>query len=570
MSARILILGGYGTFGGRLAQLLADEERLTIIVAGRSIESAKEFCSRNAARATMLPLAFDRDADIEAQLRSAAPNIVVDASGPFQGYGDDPYRVVKACIALGINYIDIADGSAFVKGIAQFDGEAKARGIFVLAGASSFPVLTAAVVRTLSTDMQRIDEITGGIAPSPYAGVGLNVIRAVASYAGKPVKTGLAGGAPAGYGLINAQRYVVRPPGKAPLPPTRFSLVDVPDLQLLPELWPSLRRVWMGAGPVPGILHRALNAFAWLVRLRLLPSLVPFARLMHNTINVLRWGKHRGGMFVEVRGTGAGGEAVERSWHLLAEGEDGPYIPSMAAEALIRNLLARRVPPAGARSAIGDVTLADYEGLFARRQIFTGRWRTKPPALNAPLYQRVLGEAWNALPDPIRQIHDFHSELVAEGSAEIDRGTGVLARLVAKIFGFPAAGDDVSVRVSFTARNGEETWRRTFGGSAFSSVQREGKGRLEGLLDESFGPFSLGLALVVDGPVLRLEPRRWSFLGIPMPVMLIPRGDTYEYARDGRFHFHVEISTPLTGLIVRYQGWLVPSAEAAMKYRGSN
>jgi hypothetical protein len=45
--------------------------------------------------------------------------------------------------------------------------------------------------------------------------------------------------------------------------------------------------------------------------------------------------------------------------------------------------------------------------------------------------------------------------------------------------------------------------------------------------------------------------------------MLVPRGDSYEYARDGRFHFHVEISTPLTGLIVRYQGWLVPSAEAA-------
>jgi hypothetical protein len=33
--------------------------------------------------------------------------------------------------------------------------------------------------------------------------------------------------------------------------------------------------VWIGAGPVPEILHRALNGLAWLVRLRLLPSLPP-------------------------------------------------------------------------------------------------------------------------------------------------------------------------------------------------------------------------------------------------------------------------------------------------------
>ena len=128
-------------------------------------------------------------------------------------------------------------------------------------------------------------------------------------------------------------RYTIAPPGRLPLYPIRFSLVDVPDLQVLPELWPGLRSVWMGAGPVPEIWHRALNALAWLVRLRLLPSLSPFAALMYRTINVLSWGEHRGGMFVAVGGTGPDGERIERSWHLLAEGDDGPLIPSMAAEA---------------------------------------------------------------------------------------------------------------------------------------------------------------------------------------------------------------------------------------------
>jgi hypothetical protein len=55
---RILILGGYGTFGGRLARLLADEERITLIVAGRSMARAEAFCAVLSARATLTPAAF--------------------------------------------------------------------------------------------------------------------------------------------------------------------------------------------------------------------------------------------------------------------------------------------------------------------------------------------------------------------------------------------------------------------------------------------------------------------------------------------------------------------------------
>jgi hypothetical protein len=41
-------------------------------------------------------------------------------------------------------------------------------------------------------------------------------------------------------------------------------------------------------------------------------------------------------------------------------------------------------------------------------------------------------------------------------------------------------------------------------------------------------------------------------------MWLAPAGDSYEFAEDGRFHFHVEIGHALTGLIVRYRGWLAP------------
>jgi hypothetical protein len=557
---KVLILGGYGSFGGRLAQLLAHAEGLTLIIAGRSREKAQVFCAGLSSRASLVPCRFDRNADVEAQLRETVPDIVVDASGPFQSYGADPYRLVLASIALGISYLDFADGSEFVQGIARFDAAARERGVFVRSGVSSLPVLTAAAVRSLSKDMARVTTIAAGIAPSPCAKLGLNVIRAIASYAGRPVRLIRDGHPATGYGLIDARRYTIGPPGRLPLDAIRFSLVDAPDLAVLPNLWPELRSIWMGAGPVPEVLHRALNAAAWLVRLKLLPSLSPLAPLMHTVMNVLPWGEHRSGMFVAVAGEGPAGEAIERSWELLAEGDDGPLIPSMAAAAIIGKVLEGKRPGVGARPAVSDLELADYAPFFARRRIFAGRWQVRPAREGAPLYRRVLGEAWERLPGPLRSMHDVADHLQAEGVASVERGRGLLARLIAAVVGFPQAGDDIPVRATFAVRDGRETWRRTFGGASFSSVQEQGEGRFARLVGERFGPFRFGLALLVQDERLRLIVRRWSFFGIPLPRTLAPFGDSYEFVEDGRFNFHVEIGHPLTGLIVRYRGWLIPSA----------
>ena len=41
---KILILGGYGVFGGRLAQLLSDEPGFELLIAGRDLGRARRFC----------------------------------------------------------------------------------------------------------------------------------------------------------------------------------------------------------------------------------------------------------------------------------------------------------------------------------------------------------------------------------------------------------------------------------------------------------------------------------------------------------------------------------------------
>jgi hypothetical protein len=358
--------------------------------------------------------------------------------------------------------------------------------------------------------------------------------------------------------LIDSRLFSIAPPGRLPLYARRFSLVEVPDLELLPELWPSLHTVWMGVGTVPEIWLRGLNVLAWLVRLRLLPSLRPLAALIHNTSTRLGWGEHRGGMFVTVSGVLANGAPVECSWHMIAEGDDGPFVPSMAAEAIIRHCLAGRMPKPGARAGVNDVELADYEARFARRRIVTGTRQTPQPG--EPLYRRILGDAYATLPQALQVMHDLKSELTAAGVASVERGKGLFARLAAAIVGLPPASDDVPVEVAFRLNDGRELWQRNFAGQRFESTQEEGKGRSARLLCERFGALSFVMALVVEGERMRLVMRRWSLFGLSLPLAIAPRIDAYEFAEAGRFHFHVEISHPLTGLIVRYRGWLVPQA----------
>jgi Domain of unknown function (DUF4166)/Saccharopine dehydrogenase NADP binding domain len=557
---RVLIVGGYGVFGGRLVELLQNDARLTLLVAGRSLARAQEFCERRSTTAARLePVCFDRSTSDASALAALQPTLVVDASGPFQAYGDDRYQLIEYCIACRVHYLDLADGSDFVAGVAAFDDAARRAGVYVLSGVSSFPVLTAAVVRWLSAGVAAVLSTRGGIAPSPYAGVGMNVIRAIASYAGQAVVRTRDGRQCSGHPFTESMRFVVAVPGRIPLRCTRFSLVDVPDLRALAQEWPQATDVWMGAGPAPAVLHGALTALAWAVRWRWLPSLSWLAPMIAWVTNHVRWGEHRGGMFVVVRGRDGDGGEIVREWHLLAEGDDGPLIPCMAVEAVVRRVLASQPPAPGARTAIRDVELADYEALFASRTIFTAT-RQRCSTTAQPLYRQRLGQAWQQLPLPLQQLHTVDAVgSTFAGYCSVERGRSPLAWIVAKSIGFPRAGDELPVSVRLVAEGDSERWSRRIGGSAFSSVQSAGRGRADGLVRERFGAVAVDMALVVEPGRLVYVVRRWSLFGVPLPIWLGPRSVAVETADEQKFCFDVRIAHPLTGLIVRYRGWLLPA-----------
>jgi nucleoside-diphosphate-sugar epimerase len=86
---RILILGGYGVFGGRLAELLSDILGLELIICGRNLSRAEAFCVGYVGRARVRPLALDR-LDIAQGLR--AQHLILSSTPPV------PFRTMAPIV----------------------------------------------------------------------------------------------------------------------------------------------------------------------------------------------------------------------------------------------------------------------------------------------------------------------------------------------------------------------------------------------------------------------------------------------------------------------------------------
>jgi len=368
----VLIIGGYGRFGGNIAKLLSDCSELHLYIAGRNLEKTKRFCDSYKGDAKVTPIALNRD-NIAPFLGSHSPDLVVDASGPFQVYGDAPYGVVIACIKAGIDYVDLADGAGFVANITTLNKAAFEKECFVLSGLSTCPALSSSVVTALANDRQ-VMGIKIGIAPTPKADLGLSLIKAILSYAGRKIETIQNGRATQFIGLTEGQRFKIAPKGYPPLKNRLFCAVEAPELKLFPKYYPDLRNLWVGAGTRPELLLRFLNILAFLKAKLHLPTLIPLANIAHKSSSFFKFGPHRGGMFVEVE-TLENNVKEKQSWHLIAEGDDGPLIPSIATEILIRKMLTGDMPANGARPAMKVLTLEEFETQFRKHRIVTSIMR---------------------------------------------------------------------------------------------------------------------------------------------------------------------------------------------------
>ncbi len=355
MAFRIVVLGGYGNFGGRICQALAAEKDVWIGVAGRDRARANALIGDlGATIANCEPLAIDHEAKgFSSALAACGPDLVIHTSGPFQVQS---YHVAEAAIDAGAHYLDLADGRAFVAGIDTLDNAARQRGVLVASGASTLPAVSSAAIDRLARGFQRVEEIEIGIAPGQSVTRGRATLASILSYCGQPFDEWSDGRWKKVFGWQGLRRVEFAEVGR------RWGArCDVPDLQLLPAHHRFLQSARFDASLELGVTHFGLWMLAWLVRLGLVrdpaaltDTVLPMARRLD------RLGSNVGGMRVVIAGRRSDGAQGKSTWHLTARDGNGPAIPCIPAIVIARRLARGESLGIGASPCVGMMTLEEF------------------------------------------------------------------------------------------------------------------------------------------------------------------------------------------------------------------
>jgi hypothetical protein len=207
------------------------------------------------------------------------------------------------------------------------------------------------------------------IAPAQRAPRGVATMAGVLSYCGGPVQVWRDGKWKVMHGWADPVRVEF-----ARLKSRRGALCDIPDLELFPTRYPTVRDVVFRAALEVGMTQSAFAVLASLRRWGIVSRPERFASLLHRAGRLVDWlGTPDGGMTVQV--TGERGAAV---WDITAPNHHGPEIPCMAAILLARKLATGERLPTGAMPCMGLLALGDFAPEFAKWGM-TAEWRVAAP-----------------------------------------------------------------------------------------------------------------------------------------------------------------------------------------------
>ncbi len=215
---RVVVLGGYGFFGGTIVERLRAMDISPLIGSRR----------RNA------ELVLDVE-DRESLCRSLRPgDVVVDAVGPFQARST---TLVEAAVEIGFDVVDIADSLAYVEAVHQLSDRIDQAGIRIFTACSSISAITAAMVRISGIDNPV--RITGLLVPAArYTAVAATAASLMYSV-GRPIRLFEAGEVVTRCGWRKSRSFALPPP----IGSVTGYLVESADSLTLPSIWPSLRTV---------------------------------------------------------------------------------------------------------------------------------------------------------------------------------------------------------------------------------------------------------------------------------------------------------------------------------------
>lgn len=365
---KVLILGGYGNFGKRIAENLSALEGITVLIAGRDAQKSQQQCQEIASKGVngvLEPVALDiYGPKFLNDLKALSPDLVIHTGGPFQG---QDYRVPEACIALGSHYIDLADDRRFVCDITSLNELAIKRNVLVVSGASTVPGLSSTVIDSFIDQFSSLDEIDYAIAPGNRAERGEATIKSILSYTGHPFPVFAGGEWVKQYGWLSPRRQCF---GEV-IGKRWLANVDIPDLELFPTRYQPVNTVNFQAGLELPFLHFGMVFMALLAKIGLVKDWSVLTKQIFKSSEVFKsLGTDIGGMQINLSGLDANRRPKKIKWLLCAEGGIGPYIPTLSAIILAKKLIAGSMDARGAMPCLGMYTLEEFDREASKFDIY--------------------------------------------------------------------------------------------------------------------------------------------------------------------------------------------------------
>ena len=356
MLSSVLIIGGYGHFGTRIARTLATDPNIKLLIAGRNLQKAETLCNSLTSKHPPQPVMLDINSEnLSRDLKATRAKIVVHTCGPFQHQN---YHLAEACIENKMHYLDLADGRDFVCNITRLHERALKQQVSVVSGASTLPAVSSAVIDAYRTRFSKLEGIYSCISPGQKTPRGLATLQAVLSYCGKPFELFRNRRKQIVYGWQGLRKIQIPKLGNR-----HAAYCDVPDLALFPQHYAACRTVEFQAALELSSMQIGMWLLAALARLGLVRNWAPHATWLKSlSDNFDLFGSNKGGMLICMTGESSRNKRLKLSWSLFADQGHGPEIPCIPAIILAKKLAAEKdLVPHGAMPCLSLITLEEFE-----------------------------------------------------------------------------------------------------------------------------------------------------------------------------------------------------------------
>lgn len=325
---KVIIFGGYGTFGTLVArELAARGAQLTI--AGRDRSRAEALARSLGSQHTGVAANLSDAGSCRTAI--AGHDVAVNCAGPFQ---DFDATLLEACLDARCHYADIADDRDYCVTVRGFDDAFKHCRRAAVYGCSSLPAISGALGLRLRTERPDVPErarvtlFIGNNNPKGSA-----AIRSLVGSLGKPI--------PAPQGVLHCFRG--REVVPLPLPFGRRAAYDAnsPEYDLFPEL------LGVRAVTVKVVFELRVSNWLFATLARLGRNYGPrTARLLELAGGPIRWGTSGGAIMTELfYPDGTSSRAT-----LLAR-QEGQRLAAMPCALSVLSLTSEKKTAAGAMTA---------------------------------------------------------------------------------------------------------------------------------------------------------------------------------------------------------------------------